>query len=714
MTKMTDRLIAGCLLGALSFVSPRALVAADSRAFFATLVGDEEVPPVDSAAVGRAVATLDEDDRLAVTVRTSGFTTPFLKAHLHHGARGVDGPIILTIRCNDRGTSCRAQSGPLDPTIVDALVAGETYVNFHTAAFPDGEIRGQLLGTEQAGEEAAVTRLSGSVKGLGRDGSDIRISGRFVTSDSLTFSVSTLVIHDLLGDAAGSSELVRGVDGQPVLPLPFVLAHRTKRREATYVTRVTDGPSCRMKIKARGQRNFDFILECRADGGVSVPFAPRECEAGAPSANVVTSFTLNARRVVQVAVAARWSCTRKDGLIRELKTVTGSTAERNTPPRADFTAQPTSGVAPLAVEFSNASSDLDGDELTFLWDFGDGTQSTEVSPLHTFDAPGEFTVVLVATDARGLVSDPKSVRITAATPSSVSSTTTTSSSTTTSPQPNTTTTVTSPGSTGTVASTTSTTSAPGSSTSTPTSSTTSTTTHGQRNNAPRAQFRAVPASGPAPLTVTFLNDSSDADGDALRFRWDFGDGSLSAEVDPTHTFTVPGQFAVVLVATDSRGLASEPNLERITVRGPATTTTASTSTTTSRPPTTTTVTPTSTTSTTVVGPNAAPRADFRADPASGPAPLVVRFSNASSDRDGDALSFLWDFGDGTQSREENPVHRFDEAGEFTVVLVATDARGLASAPKQERITVRRGTTTTSSSTTSATAPPTTSTTLRRR
>jgi PKD repeat protein len=211
-----------------------------------------------------------------------------------------------------------------------------------------------------------------------------------------------------------------------------------------------------------------------------------------------------------------------------------------------------------------------------------------------------------------------------------------------------------------------------------------------------------------------LNDSSDADGDALRFRWDFGDGSLSTEVNPTHTFTVAGQFAVVLVATDSHGLASEPNLERITVRGSATTTTASTSTTTSRPPTTTTVTPTSTTSTTVLGPNAAPRADFRADPASGAAPLVVRFSNASSDRDGDALSFLWDFGDGTQSREENPVHTFGEAGEFTVVLVATDARGLASAPKQERITVRRATTTSSSTTTSATAPPTTSTTLRRR
>jgi PKD repeat protein len=86
--------------------------------------------------------------------------------------------------------------------------------------------------------------------------------------------------------------------------------------------------------------------------------------------------------------------------------------------------------------------------------------------------------------------------------------------------------------------------------------------------------------------------------------------------------------------------------------------------------------------------NTAPQADFRADPASGSAPLVVRFTNASSDRDGDPLSFLWDFGDGTLSEEENPVHTFGEAGQFTVVLVAADSRGLASSPKQQRITVR--------------------------
>ena len=71
------------------------------------------------------------------------------------------------------------------------------------------------------------------------------------------------------------------------MPLPFVLARRTDRREATYVT-VAGDPTCRMRIKARGRRTFDFVVECRANGDTSVPLAPSECDAGAPSTNLVT------------------------------------------------------------------------------------------------------------------------------------------------------------------------------------------------------------------------------------------------------------------------------------------------------------------------------------------------------------------------------------------------------------------------------------------
>ena len=52
--------------------------------------------------------------------------------------------------------------------------------------------------------------------------------------------------------------------------------------------------------------------------------------------------------------------------------------------------------------------------------------------------------------------------------------------------------------------------------------------------------------------------SSDSDGDALTYQWTFGDGATSTVVKPTHTYDVDGNYAVSLVVTDSKGLASSP------------------------------------------------------------------------------------------------------------------------------------------------------------
>lgn len=73
----------------------------------------------------------------------------------------------------------------------------------------------------------------------------------------------------------------------------------------------------------------------------------------------------------------------------------------NRSPIAKASADVDSGPAPLAVQFSSTGSrDPDGDELTYSWDFGDGTTSTEAAPSHTF-AAGTYNVVLTATDADG-------------------------------------------------------------------------------------------------------------------------------------------------------------------------------------------------------------------------------------------------------------------------------------------------------------------------
>ena len=77
--------------------------------------------------------------------------------------------------------------------------------------------------------------------------------------------------------------------------------------------------------------------------------------------------------------------------------------EKNHSPVADLYADVTSGDRPLKVEFSaNLSADEDEDMLTYYWDFGDGNNSTGISPSKTFSKTGTFTVTLTVTDEDGL------------------------------------------------------------------------------------------------------------------------------------------------------------------------------------------------------------------------------------------------------------------------------------------------------------------------
>jgi PKD repeat protein len=74
----------------------------------------------------------------------------------------------------------------------------------------------------------------------------------------------------------------------------------------------------------------------------------------------------------------------------------------NTPPTANASATPTSGGAPLSVQFSSTGSqDPDGDPITFDWDFGDGTTGTGAAPAHTYSANGNYVATLTVRDNRG-------------------------------------------------------------------------------------------------------------------------------------------------------------------------------------------------------------------------------------------------------------------------------------------------------------------------
>jgi PKD repeat protein len=68
--------------------------------------------------------------------------------------------------------------------------------------------------------------------------------------------------------------------------------------------------------------------------------------------------------------------------------------------------------------------------------------------------------------------------------------------------------------------------------------------------APKALFRAYPIFGTAPLTVTFHNFATS---NTIRYFWDFGDGAVSFEKNPTHTYNSEGNFTVQLRTITSLG-----------------------------------------------------------------------------------------------------------------------------------------------------------------
>lgn len=150
----------------------------------------------------------------------------------------------------------------------------------------------------------------------------------------------------------------------------------------------------------------------------------------------------------------------------------------------------------------------------------------------------------------------------------------------------------------------------------------------------RARFSIDVDAGDAPLTVNFTDSS---DGTPVTWLYDFGDGSPKANTQNTsHTYIYPGTYSPSLTVTDAAGNTSVKVKEnRIVVGG----------------------------TTPVID------VAFSALPVSGTKPLTVQFTNESTGPVPD--SFLWTFGDGTTSTEEDPEHIYTNAGIYTVTLKLT-------------------------------------------
>jgi ELWxxDGT repeat protein len=143
---------------------------------------------------------------------------------------------------------------------------------------------------------------------------------------------------------------------------------------------------------------------------------------------------------------------------------------------------------------------------------------------------------------------------------------------------------------------------------------------------PVADFTSDVSAGCYPLPVSFTDQSSNANS----WSWDFGDGITSTLQNPSHVYTSLGTFTVKLIIDMGNGCTDEK------------------------------------TSTITVQP---PIAAFAANPLVGCSlPHTVFFTDQSTLPD----TWFWDFGDGTSSTLQNPVHNYTTQGTFQVLLTVTD------------------------------------------
>jgi hypothetical protein len=106
-----------------------------------TLVGDQEVPPVTSRGSGTGSMVIGSDQTLSGSVTSTGIDGT--AAHIHEAAPGENGPVVIPLIKNGDNYAVPPNTKLTDAQFA-SFQAGNLYVNVHTVAHPDGEIRGQL------------------------------------------------------------------------------------------------------------------------------------------------------------------------------------------------------------------------------------------------------------------------------------------------------------------------------------------------------------------------------------------------------------------------------------------------------------------------------------------------------------------------------------------------------------------------------------------
>lgn len=108
-----------------------------------TLSGDQETPPVKTAASGSGTITVNPDKTVSGSVATTGVEATM--AHIHQAPSGKSGPVIIPLQKNGEYGWTVPAGAKLTDEQYQAFKSGNLYVNVHSEANKAGEIRGQLM-----------------------------------------------------------------------------------------------------------------------------------------------------------------------------------------------------------------------------------------------------------------------------------------------------------------------------------------------------------------------------------------------------------------------------------------------------------------------------------------------------------------------------------------------------------------------------------------
>jgi PKD repeat protein len=355
--------------------------------------------------------------------------------------------------------------------------------------------------------------------------------------------------------------------------------------------------------------------------------------------------------------------------------IDGTNPPLPTSPVAHFIASPYGGFAPLTVQFTDQSS---GNPVYWDWDFGDSDKSSIQNPIHTYDTPGTYSVTLNVGNTGGFNKTPVPVTISVFLPprpiADFNSTQTSGVSpltvqfhdlstgtpdilewfwnfgdSQTSEDQNPVHVYGAPGNYNVSLVVKNGADSPENPihTSLPKQQTITII----QSSIVHAAFSGNPQSGTTPLAVQFTDQST---GNPTSWAWTFGDGQSSTEQDPVHVYTTPGTYRVGLEVANP-GYSDYLSKENYI--------------------------------TAIVNPDLV--ADFIGSPTYGTLPLTVQFTDQSS---GNPNSWIWDFGDGMSSTDQDPFHTYAVPGQFTVGLTVQNAEGTTAVlSKPDYIFVQNGT-----------------------